>query len=36
MTPDRESRLLAWIALACWGLASGIVGWIIHGVWLQW
>lgn len=33
MTPEQENRLLAWLALACWALLWGIVGWIAHGLW---
>ena len=35
MTPTQERRLLAWIALCCWGFIAGIVVWIIQGMWLR-
>ena len=34
MTPAQERRLLAWIALCCFGAITAIVGWIIHSLWL--
>ena len=34
MTPQAESRLLAWLFLAWWGLLAGIAGWVIRGWWL--
>ena len=33
MTRKSESRLLAWLFLACWGLLAGVVGWVLRG-WL--
>ena len=35
MTPQAENRLLALFFLACWGLLSGIVGWIARGWWFR-
>ena len=36
MSPDKERYVLAWIAaLLCWGMLTGVVGWIGHSLWMR-